>query len=150
MDPSVDEKRKTGVAHVTGWTSALVALLTLLWGPPFLRSLEVRSFEVLVATAIALSLGTWLLLNRVWRSWHVQPSRLGRVVAGVVAGLLLMVAHGEATSPTHAECISGHGSGEDAECDEYEEVPGPSWENVGLALLGASAFVYFATVSPDE
>ena len=112
--------RKAGVDHVIGWTTALVVLLLLVVDRPLLPD---ESMPVRIAIGIGAGVVTFVVLSRLWTSWHVQPSRLGRVVAGVVAGLLLAVAYGEALRPNVF--------------------------NAAMALLIAGAFVFVGAQSKD-
>jgi hypothetical protein len=83
-----------------------------------------------------ITLATGVLLLRGWTGWQRNPRGLGRVAAGVAAGILLAYAYGEATRPTHLQCVNGVG-GRDPECFEYAEVEGPAMDHAAIALLGA-------------
>jgi hypothetical protein len=114
-----------------------VGVLLLLWGDPFLPAGILR-----LPIIAALTIASGVILLRLWTTWQRAPRGLGRVVAGVVAGILMAIAYGEATRPSHSECVSGVG-GRDPECYDYAEVKGPAMANAGMALLAAGCLVYF-------
>jgi hypothetical protein len=126
------------VLTTTAWTTGVVGVLLLFWGGPFLPTGIVR-----LPVIAALTIVSGVVILGLWTSWQRAPRGLGRVVTGVVAGLLLAIAYSEATRPFHSECVSGTG-GRDPECFEYEQVEGPATANAAIALLGAGVLVYYA------
>jgi hypothetical protein len=126
------------VLEVVAWTTGLAGVLVLFWGDPFLPD----GFLHLLSVAV-LTIGFGIFLLRGWTSWQKAPSSLGRIAAGVAAGVLIAMAYSEATRPEHSECVSGTG-GRDPECLEYEIVPGPAMGNAAMCFLGAGLVVYVA------
>jgi hypothetical protein len=134
-------KRESQVLQVVAWTTGLVGALLLLWGDPFLPSGTIR-----LPVIVGLTVGAGVLLLRVWTGWQRNPYGLGRVSAGVAAGILIAMAYRDATLPTHSQCVNGVG-GRDPECFEYAEVPGPDIGSAAMWLVGAGFVVVVASTT---
>ena len=145
MSDTPEAKRKERVAHVIGWTTALVCALVLLW----LSHLLPYGGTAAWLTVGGAGIGTWLLLSRIWTTWHAYPTRLSRVVFGVAGGLLIAVAYGELLRTSHAECVTGT-TGFNPECLVFAAASGPAYGNAVIALLVAGVLIWLGAQGDDS
>ena len=114
--------------------------MLLIWGP-ILHPLWIR-----VAYLIAIPTAAWFLLNRIWAFWRPDEAaedRLRRMIAGVIAGVLLVGTVLAMQEKYHLGCRGRSVNVDGTECvgDEVE-VPGPDLGKVALLAAGAAFAIW--------
>jgi hypothetical protein len=129
--------------EIRHWIVGLIALGLLIFGP--IDHDSPYGIAVRLGYLVLVPLAVWIGLAGFWRIWRPDRSaevRLGRALAGTLAGMLLIGSLLASQDEYHLVCTEEVSTGDETECvGDYVPVPGPdAFEVVLLAGLAIAAF----------
>ena len=129
-----DENRKFIVVLVAG--------ILLFFGPVEQSGLLWYGYLIIIPTL------TWLALKHWGSKWEMDRrsnDQLSRVIAGGIAGALLVGAYLSYTASYHTECDQYAGRGDNRECvGDYITVKGPATSKALMEVAFAGIAVWYA------
>ena len=129
----------------------VLAVVLLIWGP--IDHSWPAWLAIRVGYLIAAPMVTWFILGWIWRAWKpdaASENRLERALAGVTAGVLLVLSIFEAMADTHVGNTMWVQTrdGMEAVGDDIT-LPGPDWEIV-IMLIVAAGFAFWFSIAKRE
>lgn len=129
----------------------VLVVALLIWGP-IDHSWPVW-LAIRIGYLIVIPLAAWFLLGWIWKVWQpdaASENRLKRALAGVTAGVLLILAIFKAMSDTHVGNTMWVRTSDGMEAVGDDIIlPGPDWQAVVL-LIVASGFSFWLSTTKTE
>lgn len=136
-----DENRKFIVILVIG--------ILLIFGPVEPYGLAIRFAYLIIIPTL-----TWLALKYWGSKWEIDKQsndQLNRVIAGGIAGALLVGAYLSYTASYHTECDQYAGRGDNRECvGDYITVKGPATSKALMEVAFAGIAIWYAVSKRPE